>query len=304
MKLGKILSKAFDTTFKHKYLWLLSFLAIIGGVASETQFNFNFQFPSELFSNTPPDTIQDIFDTIKNNIHSYIPIIIIVLLILLLISIALLIIGLIAKAGQIDSFLQIDQNKSSGFYPAMSSGKHYAWRIFLLRLIYGISCFVSILILIPLIIITFLFFFITIPLTIIYFGILSILLKNTEILIIKNNLGIIEAIKQSWHLTCQNWKDILFLWLVNFGIQIGISIVLFFFGIIVFIFSVFLAIISGVLVMSTELSFVIPILIFLAIFIILIAIAISLIMGSILHTFFTGYWTFGINSLLPKKSNK
>jgi hypothetical protein len=301
MKITQILQKAFNMTFRYRYLWWLSLLAIIGGVATESQRQFSFQFPTEIFSDTPTTSFEDIAKEAFNNIQNYLPIILIVLVILFVISIAFYIIGLIAKSGQIDTILKIDQKKTSDFWQSMSEGKQYAWRIFLIRLIWSIVTLASIIIAIPLLIITLLIFFITIPLLMVYFGILNIIFKNAEIIAIKQNISPIAAIEKSWQLTTSCWKDFLLLWAVNFGISISVGALIFIVSLIVFVSSILLIIAGGSLIYLTNVTVLIPIGILLLLIIILAISILFLFIGSVTHTFYTSYWTLGTSSLLPKK---
>lgn len=301
MKITQILQKAFDSTFRYRYLWWLSMLAIIGGVASEAQYQFNFQLPTEMFSDTPSPEFDKFIGNFVDNIHLYLPTILIVLGILFCIYLFFLIVGLIAKSGQIDSILKIDQKKVSDFWQSMSNGKQYAWRIFLIRLIFIIISIASVIIAIPLVIITLLLFFITIPLLMIYFAILNIIFKNAEIIAIKKDLSPITAIEQSWQLTFTNWKNFLLLWAVNLGINLSIGALIFLVSLIIFISSLIIVIAGGALIYLTNMTIMIPIAILLLIVIFLAISFLYLFIGSITHTFYTCYWTFGVNSLLPKK---
>ncbi|HPH78982.1 MAG TPA: hypothetical protein PLH65_02770 [bacterium] len=300
MDLNKIISNSFNITFKHRYLWLLSFLAIIGGVASENQVNFNFNFPSELLSNS--SAIQSIESTITdslNKIELYLPIILIALGIIFIIFIILFFTGLVAKAGMINSIMQVNQNQTSSFSQSLSFGQNFIWRLFLLRLLFGLIYIGLSIVSVIIVIFTFLLFFITIPLVWLIFTILGIIYKNAEIIMIRENLGVIASIQNSWQLFLKEWKNIGILWLIKLLFDIVLGIFGFVLSIIVFVFSIFIVVLGVFFVISLQNQIITIVGISFGSLLIVLLICLGIFIGSIVNTFFTSYWTLGINDLYP-----
>lgn len=296
MDYGKIISQAINITLKNRYLWWLSLLTIIGGVASDSQ-----GMPSANFSSSSADSFLSNIDTSNNldNIYDqallYIPLIIIIVLIFIIIAIVLFIIGLIAKGGLIEGINQADNNQKNSFFSLLNLGKKFAWKIFLSRLLFGLASIAIGIISIPIILVLFLFFWITIPLLFIVYAALGVISNNTQTLLVLENQGVINSIKRSWEVTKKNWDSFLILALIQFGLGISVVIIFLLLGFFVILFFIAIIFLLGV-IGSKFIIFAISISI--SIF----AITVFLIICSILNTFFVSFWTIGLKNILIKKT--
>lgn len=297
MNYSKIINQALEITKKHRHLWWLSLLAMIGGVAHESggeSANFNINTSGADFNQLSPQ-IKEIAENFFDKIHLYLPIIIIVVLVIILINITLFIIGLMAKSGLIASIDQIDQNKKSSFSQGMSLGKKFAWKLFLIRLLGGITQIAITIVAIPLMLILFFLFFLTIPALIVVFIIAGLIFQIAQIIMIINQTGVLEAIKISWKLFINKWKEIALLWLINLGFGIAI-------GIVILTIMFLLGTIGGILGYTLYLLKIhIAMIILITSPIILIMFIVTILFGSISTTFFTSFWTLGIKNLIITK---
>jgi hypothetical protein len=299
MDLNKIISQSFAITGKYRHLWLLSFLTIIGGVAYEQKFSLNLNIPTDILSEVSTDSIETSLKSIYSNVEAYIPIILIIIISLFVIWIILFIIGLNSKAGMIDSIIKIDQNRPTNFSDSFSSGQNFVWRFILLRLLYNLAIIALAIISFFVFILTIFLFFITIPVIWMAFVALNVLYKNAEILIVKQNLGVIESIKKTWQLLVDEWKNIGILWLINLAFGIALGVAQFLFVFITIFFTVFIGILAALFIISLENYTAIIVGVIIASIIVLLMIGISLFISSIIYTFFTTYWTLGISSITP-----
>lgn len=292
MNYSQLLSKALEITKKHRYLWWLTLITLLGGVAIEenTSYNFNFSIPD-----FPTDTLQtsdlkEMFTDIFREMSDYLPIILGIIIFLLLLRIFFYIAGLIAKGGLTDSILKIDSKKHSSFSDAISNGTQYAFRIFLVRLIFGIISVIIFIVSIPILIALFFLFFITIPLLWLVYLAISILLKNSQILIVSKNMSTIQSIKTSWQLLIKEWKSILILWLIRFAIETGLGIIF----LLIILLILIPIIILGILLVVAKQFILLTIIIAI---ILLVFFVITLFISSIINTYFNTYWTLGIHSI-------
>lgn len=294
MDFGKLLNKSWEFTSKYRHLWWLSLLAVLGGVASEGQgipsFNFNFGSPDDKIIRS----LEKGSDEAIQFFLLYLPIIITIAVIVLLIGIALFILGLIAKGGLIQEIINIEHKKTSSFLSAFNQGKKYALNIFLTRLLFALIIIAFTIVSIPVMLILFLFFFITIPLFFVCMSALGLLSQNAQTLLVMKNIGPIDALKASWQLLLKEWKNMLFMWLINLGFSVVLGIVL----LIIFIFII--GVLSAIVIFLAILKNTLLIILIVApVSIILFAVMVFI--GSLINTFFTSFWTLGINQLISPK---
>jgi hypothetical protein len=289
MDYSKLISRSFELTKKYKFLWLLSFLTILGGVASEENLNFgyNFNFPQNYSS--APNLHWEQWST---KLLSALPIIIVIVTALILLGVLLFIVGLIAKGGLINSIIRLDKKLKVDFGSAMSTGKQFAWRLFLLRLLFGLVMVVFIIAAIPIVIILFFLFFLTIPALWLVATVLAILVQMSHIVLVNENLGVFASIAKAWKLLRQNWSKVGLMWLINLGLGLGIAIVFFLFAL--FCGAIIAIIVVLVLHFSAALA---PAVIICLIPIILLLLVVMMIVCSIITTFLTSFWTLGVTKL-------
>lgn len=298
MDFGKLIKRSWEITTKYRYLWWLSLLTVLGGVANEGGSGGSFNLSSSS-GQIDPDIINSVergYDKAVDYFFIYLPIIITVGIIVLVIGIALFIIGLIAKGGFIQEIVNIESKKPTSFFAAFNQGKKYALNIFLTRLLFAIISIALFIVAIPLLLILFLFFIITIPIFIVAIIALGVLAKNAQTLVVLKNLGPIEAIKASWQLLIAEWSNLLLMSLINWAISIGLAVVVLI--LLLFILAIAAAIMIPLIILKNTL-----IIIIVAIPLGLIIYAVFLFIGSLINTFFTSYWTLGVHDLIiPKKT--
>lgn len=140
MDFGATISRAFNLTLKHRVLWVLGFLAALaGGSGGGTSFNlpvpggsFNPATPGgeidpqtqRFFENLNPGALFAAFGGL--------------LCVIVVISIALWVIGFIARGGLIGGVQQIEAEGSTTFSSAWSAGARKFWPLFGLNLLIAI----------------------------------------------------------------------------------------------------------------------------------------------------------------------
>jgi len=203
----EIVKKTWSIVSKRPYFWLVGIL-----VGSSGGLSVSFNLPFWRGGNNQVFTQSNDFYSFQSQIADFIQsnwsIILIVLLILFLIGLIFLILSFTAKAGLIKTIWSIEKNrKESNFFSTIGSGFEYFWRVFGLSILAGLVTAVLIgLFITPVFIESFL------PL--LFFGwfmIASILVIAGAIFVeiyyiisvrelVVNNLGIGEAIRNSWQI--------------------------------------------------------------------------------------------------------
>lgn len=130
----EILKKAFQITWKHKYLWVLGFLVALAGSGSNFNSNFNSQSSSQDFSGA------------GKWLESYLIIIVLVVLILMFLYFIIWILSIIAQAGLVGAVDGIESGKEMGLGKAFGIGAHYFWRALGINILLGLVMFVLVMV--------------------------------------------------------------------------------------------------------------------------------------------------------------
>ncbi|MBU0647937.1 hypothetical protein KJ855_02045 [Patescibacteria group bacterium] len=305
MNYGQIVDKAIIITKKYKYLWWLSLLTIIGGVAQEgggSSFNFNFSQINNNFSNHDFNQLLNQFPAGKfvqqvfHDFWLYFPVILGIILILLIIRIIFYIIGLIAKGGLIAGIDLADQNKKSSLSKDFGNGKKLAWNLFLTRLIGGLVTLGIVIIGAIVMIVLFFLFFLTIPAFIVILIIIPTIFHIAQILVVIKKLSPTQAIGKSWEIFKKHWTKVALLWLINLGISL---LIIFAIGILILVLGIIFGIILAIISIFTKFSWIILAVLLIPLTIIIIIIIFAI--GMITNTFFTSFWTLGTKELIKLK---
>lgn len=236
-----LIQRAFKTTWRHKFLWFLGILAsftssgvsIFNSDISEILDIFkehqpkiepsNFQLPQVLGASA--------FDWISAHLYLLLG----VALLFLLIFLCLFVVSIMASGGLIASVSKIEHQEQVSFKTGFSEGYHAFWRLF------GISIIISLLILftfailsVPVILLILaknfwvagalvLFFFSILFIISIYLGILFMYAIRFTLL---EKTGVISSIKNAHDLIVRFKKEVLFVWLISFGMGIAFGLVL------------------------------------------------------------------------------
>ena len=138
MDYGKILSRAWEITWRWKALWILGFLASLGnGLGGGSNFySSNGNDLNRWINNTP---IQGILPAILG-------ILVAVACLALLIGIALWVISIIARGGLIAGVQQVEGEGSTGFLQAWRVGRSRFWTLFGIAILASIPVIVLVVI--------------------------------------------------------------------------------------------------------------------------------------------------------------
>ncbi len=135
-----ILKKAFQITWKHKYLWVLGFLVALGSGGSNYNSNFNSQTSSPNWAGA------------GQWLESYLIVVILVGLILLFLYFIIWILSIIAHAGLVGAVDGIESGKEMGLGKAFGIGAHYFWRTLGINILLDLVMFLLVMIfLVPMI---------------------------------------------------------------------------------------------------------------------------------------------------------
>lgn len=226
MDYSEILSRAWQIIWKHKILWIFGILAGCasgGGGGGGGGGNIsNQQEASEplqrTFENIPPEVLTAI-------------IIGVVCLVLIIVVISIFL-GTIGKIGLIRGAIQADQDMEARltFGELFQGSLPYFWRVFLLSLLVGIVIFLvvgaalmlgifgtavtlglGLICLIPMICLL-------IPVGIV----VSVLVDQSSIAIVSENLGIIEGLQRGWYVIRNNLGPIAVIWLI---LELGVRFI-------------------------------------------------------------------------------
>ncbi len=126
MDYGRVLRRAWDIIWAHKYLILLGVLAGLGsgtggGAATGTGFRFDLPAPDEF--RIPEFPAPEVIPPVVGLIG------VIVALIILVVVVALWVVGIISRGGLIDSVDTIDGGGLSSFGQAWEAGWRKGWRL-------------------------------------------------------------------------------------------------------------------------------------------------------------------------------
>lgn len=252
MDFGKVLGRAWEITWKFKFLWILGFLASLGQGGSPAQFNYTLSDQDFSFDrwnwrfDYPPDEFW----------FSLAGIILLLICVFFVIAIILWVISVISRGGLIAGVQQIEEDGSTTFGQAWRGGAKKFWTLFGLAVLAAIP--IILLVIIGMVILgfgiatgvdlletsepagvsTILFFVITCG-GFLCCGlfILVIILEQIRIYgeraAILEDLNWIDAFGRGWQILKENLGATILLWLiffalgiVIFGISFGIMLAL------------------------------------------------------------------------------
>jgi hypothetical protein len=225
MDYGEVLSKAWKVIWKHKVLWIFGILASFGqgsgggggnGGGSGWRSSGNGTNP---FSNLPPEWTRS-FENLGHfveNIQWWGWVLFGLAILLLIVFFAAL--ATIGKSGLILGTRQADQNDEKiPFGKLLHDSFHYFWRVFWFNFLAGLAIFIIIIaITVPFVLLGFL----TLGMALLCFiplicllvpvsWLISILLEQSIIAIVVEDIGMIEGLQRGWRVCKQNpWQLIL-----------------------------------------------------------------------------------------------
>lgn len=126
MDYGRLITRAFQITIRHRFLWILGILA--GGGGGGGGFNYGDVSGD---GGPPPEALQRSLDWLLA--HFYV--IILIGIILLLIFVFFIVVSVMANGGLIASVAGIEGRQSVSFWKGMRAGYHAFWRLFAIGLL-------------------------------------------------------------------------------------------------------------------------------------------------------------------------
>ena len=145
MDFGDLFKRSWRITWNNKYLYVLGFLAALGGSGSSGGgggSGGNFSTPGTGGSGPSEEAIEEFFrefglnfSTIEDALPTIIGSIIAIICVLLIIRLVLWVIRMVAEAGMIESVVVLDQGGTSSFREAFAAGRPHLMPILVVNLI-------------------------------------------------------------------------------------------------------------------------------------------------------------------------
>lgn len=250
MDFGNVLTRAWETIWKHKILWLFGILASCGSQGGSFGGNINSRMDSTDVSNLPPQW-QEFFRNLQNGFERtpderIVGIIILVVCVVLLLALLFWLISIFGRVGLIKGALLSEGGKSFTFRSLASESMPVFGSALLLSLLLGVLPFglviALVLVLAPFALITLGFGLLCIipllcllvPLGIAY----NVYIEMAYVALVSEGLGVIDAINRGWQVFRNNLANltVIALILIIGGLFVGIIL-----GIpVIFVFAPFL----------------------------------------------------------------
>ena len=280
MDYGKLISRAFQITLRHRFLWLLGILA--GG-----SFQYSYGGGEDRYGRV------DSFDRVAAWALAHLPLIILLGLALFLIVIFFVVLSIIAKAGLIASVADIEEQQPVSFGAGMDAGYHAFWRVLGVDLLVGLgilSAIASAALPVVALVLTkhyvaaaLLGVSLLLPL-IAAFIYLGLLLMYAERLAVAAAAGVIDSLTRAHRILFGFKGEVLLVWLIAIALALGVSFATF----LVILIIALPHIAAGVAVYLT--LGLIPTLIYAAVPALMLF-ATGLLLSGITNTFQSSYWT-------------
>jgi len=283
MNYGKLISRAFQITLRHRFLWLLGILA--GGAGGSFQYSYG--------GHENQSGRVDSFDHVAAWALAHLPLVILLGLALFLIVIFFVVLSIIAKAGLIASVADIEKQQTVSFVSGMDAGYHAFWRVLGVDLLVGLgilSAIASAALPVVTLVLTkhyvaavLLGVSLLLPL-IAAFIYLGLLLMYAERLAVAAAAGVIDSLTRAHRILFGFKGEVLLVWLIAIALALGISFATF----LVILIIALPHIAAGIAVYLT--LGLIPTLIYAAVPALMLF-ATTLLLTGITNTFQSSYWT-------------
>jgi hypothetical protein len=310
------IKKAFRITWENKGLWVLGFLVSLGASSGNSSFNSG---SSSGNSTTNTQIVQTYTDAVNwwNSLGAGLQIGLTagVILIFLLFFLFFLYLSSRAEAGLIKAVDTIDAGSKMGLKEAWGKGKQGVWALYKQRLFIAVPIMVFSGIMLVLFMVFFYnaglfdmakltsgkttlidpapylvmipFFCVFVLVIVAWSMVTSVLYVFSSRIAVLKNKGVRESFKLSWILFRTDFKNIALSWLLNFVVMIPVSIVM---GIVLVILLMIVVIPSVIIIIALS-SVSILAVILVAVLMILIIWVLASIIGSIVQTYTSAYWT-------------
>jgi hypothetical protein len=226
MDIGSILSRAWQTIWKHKVLWIFGILAGCsgaGGNASNLQARYQGQMPPE---------VQQYFNQFPSLPAWQISILVILLILVALVLVVLAIfLGTVGRIGLIRGTVDVDRGTPRlSFGDLFNASLPYFWRVFGLNLLVGLAGFViavavAIFVIFGSVITLGLGLICLVPLLCLLVPIgwiVSVIVEQANIAIVVENLGIGAGLQRGWDVVRNNLGPVIVMALI---LMLGVSLI-------------------------------------------------------------------------------
>jgi len=233
MDYWKLIKRAWQITGKYKFLWIFGLFSVGGSfISGSGGGSFNNNYMDEIGGN---DSTINLLDKIQELFFENIILISIMTIVIMLISMFIFFIKIISCSSIVAGVNEIEERKESNFSKSFKLGLKYFWKILALQLLTGLSFFIILAILgLP----VFMLFILEMPfrgfmlglLAFVIFVPLTIVINYTTVYafrsIIINNNKLFQAIKYGFEVFKNNILVTLFVSLILFAINMGVTIIL------------------------------------------------------------------------------
>lgn len=283
MNYGKLISRAFQITLRHRFLWLLGILAGGGGLNFRSSYGGHENQYGRVES----------FDHVAAWVLAHLPLVIFIAVALFLIVVFFAVLSIIAKGGLIASVADIEEQKPVSFAAGMDAGYHAFWRVLGVDLLVGLGILSAIVCAaVPIIALALTKHYVAAVLVglslllplIAAFIYLGLLLMYAERLAVVAAAGVIASLTGAHRILFGFKGPVLLVWLIAIALGMGISLA----TLLVILVIALPHVAAGIAVYLT--LGLIPTLIYAAVPA-LILFATALLLTGITNTFQSSYWT-------------
>ena len=218
MNVGEVLSKAWQIIWKHKVLWIFGILASCSNGSGGSNASSSFQSDGSEFSSG----VETFFNQTPD--WQLIMIGVVIFLVILVLVLLAIFLGTMGKIGLIRGTQQADQDAEVKltFGELFSGSMPYFWRVFLLNLLVGLAVFLTVMVFIVFAILGTVAtlgigLICLIPLICLLIPVawfVNVVVEQSSIAIVVENLGIMDGLKRGWEIVKANAGTMIVMWLI------------------------------------------------------------------------------------------
>lgn len=225
---GDLIKDAFRVSWRNKYLWFFGFF-VAGGATNI----------SSSLSNIPTDFSGGLPAWVENNL---VAIIVVAVALAVVISLTLIFLALVSRGGLSESVAAIDRGEERGFGSTWRAGLSNVWRVLLQAVLFffigaGVAVAVLLAVGLPILLTFLLTESVTARVVVgVLFGVLGVLLLVAIFIpygvigrfalrsLVIDGAGAVGGIREGYSLFRRNIGRSLLVWLINFGLTIGVGV--------------------------------------------------------------------------------
>ena len=222
INIGEVLSRAWQIIWRHKVLWIFGILSGCANSGGGGNFNISNQRQA-------PEQMQRFFSDMPQG--QLIALVVIAILVVLFLVILVIFLGTIGRIGLIRGAKQADQGTERLAFGELFSGSMpYFWRVFLLNLLVGLAFALAIIALAVFGLIGTIFtlgiaLICLIPMICLLVPVawaIGLLVEQSSIAIVVENLGIMDGLRRGWEVIKANAGTMVVMWLI---LVLGIGLI-------------------------------------------------------------------------------